>query len=284
MHELFRDSTHIRKQVDRIPPNQGAESPPMIVLEILETTVWKARMERPFSRQEIVAIIKGTLLALQDIHAQGLVYGDLKMENIMLNGFDADEVSDGGGFVVKLGDLGTVMPPASGICQPVVYRAPEVFFKQEITPAADLWALGLIYTHLLEAQSNFGKTGLYDELLASSDDASKLEEKVRSALANDYDLQHHPYYKDAALPQRDDSHPKGSHWAALRSRGLEELDVAFLQQVMKADPTTRPSARMILRSQWIEGGLLARQFKPMGSEESEDVTFLCQGPLTPKPA
>lgn len=270
MHELFKDSLHIRGQIDRIPPGEGTDTPPMLVLELLETTVWKARTERPFSREEIVAVLQATLLALEQIHAQGLVYGDLKMENIMLSGFDADNISDGSNFVVKLADLGTVIPPSRGTCQPLVYRAPEVYFKEEITPAADIWALGLIYTHLLEAQGNLSKAGLYDEFIGEEGDMSILEHHIRSALASDYDLHHHPYYEGCPLPERRESHPKGGHWDALRIRGLEELDVAFIRSVMKADPSKRPSAKMILDSQWIKSGLLARQFKDMGLDGVSD--------------
>lgn len=38
MHELFKNSKYIRKQVDRIAPVE--ERPPMLVLEIAEMTLW----------------------------------------------------------------------------------------------------------------------------------------------------------------------------------------------------------------------------------------------------
>lgn len=38
MHELFKESKRIRKQLDRIPPMNGG--PPMLVLEIAEMTLW----------------------------------------------------------------------------------------------------------------------------------------------------------------------------------------------------------------------------------------------------
>ncbi|EGP86792.1 uncharacterized protein MYCGRDRAFT_44256, partial [Zymoseptoria tritici IPO323] len=73
MHELFKNSKNIRRQVDRIPPTPEG-SPPILVLEITETTLWGARTKRPFSRGEIVATMKGILLSLQEVHEHGLVY------------------------------------------------------------------------------------------------------------------------------------------------------------------------------------------------------------------
>jgi serine/threonine protein kinase len=253
MHELFKNSKNIRRQLDRIPPTPSG-SPPMLVLELTETTLWGARTKRPFSRGEIVTAMRGILLSLQEIHDHGLVYGDLKMENVMVSGFDAHHAGDGSKLVIKLGDLGTVMQPAHGIMQPFVYRAPEVYFREEITPAADIWAVGLVYSHLLEAQSNFSKAGLYDNL---TDNSSRMDERVKAVkneISQDYDLQNNNYYKHCPLPERDLDHEKGSHWALMRKRGLQERDVDFLKRIMIANPRERPTARAILNSHWFQGG------------------------------
>lgn len=270
MHELFRESRHIRRQIDRIPPVKEKGSPPVLVLEIFQTTLWQARARRPLARLEIVAIMKGILEALKDVHANGLVYSDLKMENVMVNGFDSQTESDGSCLNVKLGDLGTVMYPATGTAQPIAYRAPEVFFKDEISPAADIWAVGLIYSHLLEAQNNFSQTGLYDDLYFGSGLMDERVQALRHAIANDYDLRNVPYYKDCTLPYRDAEHAHGNHWEKLRKRGMEELDVAFLQRILKANPKERPSAKAILASQWFAGGLLAREFSQVETDGAGD--------------
>ena len=167
MHELFKDCDGIRKLVDRVPPVKARGAPPMLVLEIFETTLWQARAKRPFSRGEIKAVCRGILRGLQQVHSKGLVYADLKMPNVMISGFDVSTPGDGSKLVAKLGDLGIVMPPCNGKVQPVAYRAPEIYFKGEIAPPADIWAFGLVCCHLLEAQIRFSKTGLYDDLETS---------------------------------------------------------------------------------------------------------------------
>lgn len=261
MHELFKESDHVRKQVDRIAPEK--KGPPMLVLEIAEMTLWQARTKRPLSRGEIVAVVRGILQGLEEIHAKGLVYGDLKMENVMISGFDIDKPGDGSNLEVKIGDLGTVAYPANGTLQPVAYRAPEVYFKEEITPAADIWGLGLIYSHLVEAKLSFSKSGIYDDLTPASSSLNQREHAVGSQISKDYDLRNTEYYKHCALPSRSERRTSGNHWA---KRGLDARDVDFLERVMKADPRERPTARAILASYWFEGGGL--DDKPEKTSES----------------
>lgn len=252
MHELFKESTSIRKQVDRIPPVNGDGSPPVLVLEIFQATLWHARTKRPFSKAEIKAIARAILQGLLEVHAKGLVYVDLKMQNVMLDGFDSDTAGDGVPLISKLGDLGIVMEPSNGKAQPVAYRAPEVYFRGVISQAADIWAFGLIYCHLLEAQGRFSRTGLYDDLYIGTGSMSEREQAMRNALANDYDLKNVGYYKDCALPIRDPLHNTGNHWEVLRQRGLDEEDVKFLQWILKADPRERPTPQAILDSHWLQ--------------------------------
>lgn len=249
IHELFKESKHIRRQVDRIPPKE--DGPPMLVLEIAEMTLWQARTKRPMSRGEIIAIVKGVLQGLEEIHAQSLVYGDLKMENVMISGFDIEHPGDGSNLEVKIGDLGTVIEPVMGTLQPVAYRAPEVYFREEITPAADIWSLGLIYSHLVEAQSKFSEAGIYDDLTPPSSSISQRVRAVKKQISKDYDLRNTEYYKDCALPSRSARPTSGNHW---EKRGLDQRDRGFLERVMKADPRERPTARAILASYWFQSG------------------------------
>ncbi|KAK5744796.1 hypothetical protein LTR17_001872 [Elasticomyces elasticus] len=255
VHELLKDCDSIRKQVDRIPPVGGAGTPPMLVLEILETTLWSARTKRPFTKEEVRAVARQVMRGLKDVHDKGLVYADLKMQNVMINGFDADKPGDLSKLTAKLGDLGIVMYPQKGTVQPVAYRAPEVFFRGAITQAADIWGFGLIYCHLMEAIERFEKTGLYDDLYTGSGSMREREQAMRYALANDYDLENKDYYKDCALPYRASDHEEGNHWEELQKRGLDKEDIEFLQWILKSDPRRRPSAQAVLDSDVLNPGL-----------------------------
>lgn len=263
MHELLKDSSGIRQQVDRIPSTNSG-GPPMLVLEITATTLWAARTKRPFALAELKNITKDALIGLSEVHAQGLVYADLKMQNIMLDGFDANATeSKSGGLHASLGDLGIVLEPMKGTVQPVSYRAPEVYFKQDITPKADIWGWGLIYCHLLEARKRFEHTGLYDE---SSGTVTEREEATSHAMANDYGLHSNLSYSGVPLPQYDKSRGAGDQWELLRQRGLEDGEVDFLRWVLRADPHERPSAAQIMDSGWLDktDAEVAQGFEPPG--------------------
>jgi len=247
MHEMLKDSPGIRQQVDRIPSTKPGEMP-MLVLEIADTTLWGARTKKPFSLAELKHVTKDALIGLRDVHAQGLVYADLKMQNIMVDGFDSNAESNPSLLHASLGDLGIVMEPAKGTVQPVSYRAPEVYFKGDITPKADIWGWGLIYCHLLEARKQFGQTGLYD----ASGTLPEREAQIRSEVSNDYKLQQDPSYSGVSLPRDDAVKHKGDQWELLRSRGLENGEVDFLRWVLRADPLQRPSATQILKSGWLD--------------------------------
>ncbi|TKA21838.1 hypothetical protein B0A50_08507 [Salinomyces thailandicus] len=290
MHELFKDCSYIRRQVDRVAPSEN--SPPLIVLEIFETTLWQARTKRPFSKDEVRSVARSILHGLQEVHDKGMVYVDIKMQNIMINGFDTSKDGDGSRLEAKLGDLGIVMEPMRGATtQPIVYRAPEVFFKGELTPAADIWAFGLVVSHLLEAKQRFANTGLYDDLHVGKGSLFEREQAMRSAIANDYDIDGEEYYKDCALPVRNPSHDPGQHWDQLRKRGLSEEEVSFLQWVMKVDPRERPSAKVILQSKWLGGegvvpgtsnGTSSNGFPPASSAITQDPSKTSTGTAAPQ--
>ncbi|KAL6712097.1 hypothetical protein ACN47E_003140 [Coniothyrium glycines] len=262
MHELFKDNSTIRKHVDRILPTSPAD-PPRLVLEILQTTLWDARRKREFSIGEIKQIMRAALVGLQDVHAKDMVYADLKMQNILLDNFSpslpgttpttttAIPQQHNAPLNAKLGDLGIVMSPMKGLVQPIAYRAPEVYFRHEITPAIDIWAWGLIYCQLLEAQAAFHAHGMYDDILVQGPFWVK-ESHVQKAINNDFDLGSYNYYTGTNLPHRDAAQQEGQHWSALKAKGLPEQEIAFLKWVLDPVPTQRPTATQILESGWLD--------------------------------
>jgi len=268
MHELLKGIPTIRQQVDRIPPTSRAD-PPRIVLEILQSTLWDARRERQFSDVELKGIMRSALSGLRDVHAKDLVYADLKMQNILLDGFSHTPSSSATvsnpQITAKLGDLGIVMEPAKGLVQPIIYRAPEVYFRNEISSAADIWSWGLIYCQLLEAQASFHKYGLYDELLQGSSQIQK-ERSVERAIAHDFGLGALDYYDGCRLPYHDRSHREGQHWERLKEKGVPDKEIQFLRWVLNPVPTDRPTAQEILDAGWFttnekETGRIAEKLK-----------------------
>ncbi|KAF2144796.1 uncharacterized protein K452DRAFT_266905 [Aplosporella prunicola CBS 121167] len=300
MHELFKDNPHIRRQLDRIPPRKYSADAPALVLEPTETTLWKARAARPFTDDEITVIMRGALLGIAAIHAKNLVYADLKPDNIFVNGFrrTADQTTAENSLNAMIGDLGIVMEPAIGKVQPLVYRSPEVHFKSLITPKADIWSWGMIYCHLLQAQVQHDKSGLYD--LQDGASYYHIEQELRRFINDDFDLEHTPFYSDCILPT---GHIRAEEdiWSTrLLKAGVPKAHVDFLAWVLNPDPYERPSAEDILQHPHLQLDIDAQKneemrmagiFIPALSPTSEEPppsktadTAVVESPAVKKPA
>ncbi|KAK4999001.1 hypothetical protein LTR66_001880 [Elasticomyces elasticus] len=249
MHQLFKGCSSIRQQIDQIPPN-GFTDPPRIVLEAMENTIWSARISRPMTTQEVKVIMRGTLVGLREIHTRGLVYADLKMQNIFVDGFRATpEETNVDQLVAKIGDLGIVMEPTAAKVQPIAYRSPEVYFKSQVTTAADIWSWGIIYCHLLEAQAHVEESGMYDAVAGNS--VTEIEYAVKEAMFDDFDLGNVGYYQGWVQPSQNPRNPE-DHWAQrLLRKGLPKAEIDFLVWVLNPDPSYRPGAEEILNHAWL---------------------------------
>jgi len=161
------------------------------------------------------------------------------------------------------------MEPAYGKVQPVAYRAPEVFFKSLITPAADIWSWGVIFCELLEAQIEHSEGGMYDNVVPGT--MANAENSVSRAIFDDFDLTNVNFYNDCVLPPQNMARSAENNWAArLRAKGVPNAAVMFLTWVLNPDPLKRPSAKVILEHAYMTTPHL----------ETESVNAASLGPVT----
>jgi len=124
MQKRFRDAPFIRSLIDFAPGCSSQDMPHWMVLEGFEKTLWTARLRRELSFREIRWIMKAVLLGLWTIHQEGFVYSgivsqlffnllkksysatDLKMENVVLNGFQDEEPGNVRSIIARLADCG----------------------------------------------------------------------------------------------------------------------------------------------------------------------------------
>jgi hypothetical protein len=112
------------------------------------------------------------------------------------------------------------------------------------------------YCHLLEAQADISKAGMYDSICKGS-----LEDKaqaVRTAMAFDFNLHSIPCYAEegqsrALLPSIDESSADSEGWVErLLRKGIAADDVEFLFQILNPDPAERWTAKDILSCGYLE--------------------------------
>ena len=126
---------------------------PFLVMELLNGEDLAKVLEQngPFTPEQVVAYLRQVASALDKTHAAGIVHRDLKPENLFLTH------REDGTPRVKILDFGIskVVTEAStganatrGLGTPL-YMAPEQVLAQTVSPATDLYALGLIAYTLL---------------------------------------------------------------------------------------------------------------------------------------
>jgi serine/threonine-protein kinase len=134
---------------------------PYLVMELLEGEDLASRISRlgPISPEETVALLRPAAAALDCLHERSIVHRDLKPENLFLTW------NEDGSRSVKLLDFGVAKVIAEGMTSALtqdaqgtpVYMAPEQFAEQiRISPATDIYALGMLAFTLLTGENYWG--------------------------------------------------------------------------------------------------------------------------------
>ncbi|KAM3620806.1 uncharacterized protein V6R79_002229 [Siganus canaliculatus] len=160
------------------------------------------------------------VVGLQFLHSKGIIYRDLKLDNVMLDKDGHIKIADFG--MCKENVLGEAK--ATTFCGTPDYIAPEILLGQKYTFSVDWWSFGVLVYEMLIGQSPF-----------QGDDEDELFESIRS------DTPHYPRWitKESKnlielLFERDPSrrmefarkirtHPffKTINWTALEKREVE---------------------------------------------------------------
>jgi eukaryotic-like serine/threonine-protein kinase len=117
------------------------------------------KKESPFQPVRALAIARQIAAGLTEAHKRGFVHRDLKPSNVML-------IDDGGVEKVKILDFGLVRAQDSEMDEGIltrtgqflgtpIYMSPEQIIGAEITPAADMYALGIVLFEMLEGRPPF---------------------------------------------------------------------------------------------------------------------------------
>lgn len=94
------------------------------------------------------------LLALEHIHSFGVVYRDLKLENILLDGEGHIRIADFGLSKVLKGNDGNLRRTDT-FCGTREYVAPEMIRGESYDTSLDLWAYGVLLYEMLSGRTPF---------------------------------------------------------------------------------------------------------------------------------
>ena len=109
----------------------------------------------PLPAQAVLLLMAGVAEALAAIHAAGLVHRDLKPSNVLLAA-DGPRVIDFG--IARAADA-TALTRAGMLVGSPQYMAPEQIRGGEVTPAADVFALGALAAFAATGRAPFGDGG-----------------------------------------------------------------------------------------------------------------------------
>ncbi len=124
---------------------------PYIAMELVdgETLADMIARRGTVSSAEAAALGVQAARALAAAHAAGLVHRDVKPHNLLLR---RDGLLKLGDFGIAVGLEGTRLTLAGTVLGTAAYLAPEQARAEDVTPAADVFALGLVLVELLTGQ------------------------------------------------------------------------------------------------------------------------------------
>ncbi|KAI9168588.1 hypothetical protein H9P43_007961 [Blastocladiella emersonii ATCC 22665] len=108
--------------------------------------------ERRFPENRVRLYVAEILLALQYLHSKGIVYRDLKLENLLINDDGHVKITDFGLCKEGIGQGDTT----STFCGTPEYLAPEILEEENYGKTVDWWALGIVMYEMLVGKPPFG--------------------------------------------------------------------------------------------------------------------------------
>jgi serine/threonine protein kinase len=181
---------------------------PAIVMELVKGKPIREVCGKPLPIPEVLDIILQIAEALAAAHAGGVIHGDVKPENIFLRPDRYVKLLDFG--LARKVTTETLALGYSPVLGTLRYMSPEQARAEPLTPASDVFSLGLVLYELLAGQHAFPATSALDT-------AQGILEKKAAALSS------------------------------LNPRVPHRLDL-LVQAMLAKEPSARPTAESVVRT------------------------------------
>ncbi|MCP4570054.1 MAG: serine/threonine protein kinase [FCB group bacterium] len=113
------------------------------------------------TEEKLLSTLSAAAVSLEQLHRAGFSHNDLKPSNLFApEGFEHDDFPSDSLYYLGLADMSLALPFENNvgglITGTVGYMSPEMILKQEITPASDLFSLGVMAYYLACGRMPFG--------------------------------------------------------------------------------------------------------------------------------
>jgi serine/threonine-protein kinase len=151
---------------------------PYIVMEYVEGKSLSALLqaEGPLSPDRAVALVRQACAGLEHAHEAGVVHRDVKPKNMLLRDDGVLKVADFG--IARAAEVAGLTRVGDVVGSPP-YIAPEQMHGRDISPATDVYGLGVLLHHLITGQSPYSFHSLPE--LAVKQDEKRFEPLRRRA-------------------------------------------------------------------------------------------------------
>ena len=125
-----------------------------VVLDFIEGPTLAARLaeQGPLPPSEVAALGAQVADALAYVHSRGVVHRDVTPSNVLCGPDGRPRLADFG--IARLVDTTRITAPATALGT-AAYMAPEQVQGHDVTPAADVYSLGLVLLELLTGRTAF---------------------------------------------------------------------------------------------------------------------------------
>ena len=140
------------KNVAQVYDSGEADGRPYIVMEYVEGETFAELLARRgrIPPAEAIQLALQVCAGLEHAHRAGLVHRDIKPQNLLISGDGTVKIVD---FGIARSSHGTRLTEAGSVLGTAAYLAPEQAAGEDVTPAADVYALGVVLYELLAGRT-----------------------------------------------------------------------------------------------------------------------------------